>query len=336
MNILLTGGLGYIGSLIAIDLLNHNINPIIIDNCSTSKIKTLDRLKKITNHDINFYKCDLCNFFDLKNTLEDIEFDGVVHLAGYKSIQESMYNPIKYYFNNLNSASNILKIVKEKNVNLFIFSSSATVYGEPSKLPLTENHSLNPINVYGKTKLVIENMLKDICSNDEKFKAVCLRYFNPLGSYKRGLIGEDPAITSDNLVSQICNVIFEKQSYLNIYGSKLNTFDGSAVRDFIHISDLTYGHISALNWMKDNQGFHIFNLGRGNGNSVFEVASLFEKFSKREIKYKFFNQRTGEVPEYYCSNLQAKKSLNWSPKYNLENMVEDTYLWQLKLRNFTK
>lgn len=336
MNILLTGGLGYIGSLITIDLLNNNINPILIDNCSTSKIKTLNRLKKITNHDINFYKCDLCNFSDLKKTLDNIEFDGVIHLAGYKSIQESMHNPIKYYFNNLNSASNILKIIKEKKVNLFIFSSSATVYGEPIKLPLTESHSVNPINVYGKTKLIIENMLKDICDNDENFKAVCLRYFNPLGSYKRGLIGEDPAIMSDNLVSQIFNVIYEKQLYLNIYGSKLNTFDGTAVRDFIHISDLTSGHISALKWMNDNQGFHVFNLGRGSGNTVFEVASLFEKFSNKKIKYKFFNLRKGEVPEYYCSNLKGKKSLNWSPKYNLENMVEDTYLWQLKLREFTK
>ena len=255
MNILITGGLGYIGSQCVIELSQNGLNPIIIDNCITSSTYTHQSINNLIGKDIEFIKCDLTEYEDLEKKLFNIEFDTVIHLAGYKSIQESMINPIKYYYNNIISTQNILKIMEKKNINFFIFSSSATVYGKPTRLPLDEDHELKPINVYGRTKLIIEKMLCDISNSKEEFTAVCLRYFNPLGSYLSGELGEDPLYNSGNLSSQILNALFKKQKILNIYGNNFDTYDGSAIRDFVHVSDLAKGHFLALDWIKNNRDF---------------------------------------------------------------------------------
>lgn len=331
MNILITGGLGYIGSQCVLELSKNGYNPIIIDNCVTSSIATHKKIITLSGSDIKFIRCDLTQYDNLENSLLNIDFDTVIHLAGYKSIQESMINPLKYYYNNIISTQNILRVMEVKNVKSFIFSSSATVYGVPSKLPLDENHELNPINVYGRTKQIIEKMLIDISNSRKDFKAVSLRYFNPLGSYLSGELGEDPIFNSGNLASQILEVLFEKQSKLSIYGTNFDTSDGSAIRDFIHVSDLAKGHLAAYNWLKNNRGFNVFNLGTGKGTSVFEIISKFESVANKKIKLDLLGMRAGEVPIYFCSTKKVYEKLNWKAQYDIKKMVEDCYLWACKL-----
>ncbi len=331
MNILLTGGLGFIGSTIILKLIEKNYKPIIIDNLSTSKKVSIERIESITKKKLDFYNCDIKNLPDLENIFNKIQVDHVIHLAGLKSVSESMSFPTRYFNNNILGSINLLEMMQRHNIKKIIFSSSATVYGHPNKLPLSENHDLNPVNIYGRTKLIVENMIKDLILSGDLSSGICLRYFNPIGSYKNGLLGEDPRTASDNLIPQILQKISNDSKILNVYGENLDTLDGSAVRDFIHISDLIDGHISSLNFQKKNNGFFDFNLGTGSGNSVLKIIKTFEKIISKKINYNIKLQRPGEIPSYYCDPSKAERYLNWTTKFDINDMCEDSLLWHQKI-----
>tara|TARA_B100001093_G_scaffold382414_1_gene367965 strand:- start:2695 stop:3702 length:1008 start_codon:yes stop_codon:yes gene_type:complete len=332
MNILLTGGLGFIGSHCALDLIKNNHSPIVIDNCSTSKEITLSRLEKISQNEISFHKVDLTNLHDIDKVFKSYDIHSVIHLAGYKSVTESMLDPIKYYNNNITGSINLLKTMKKYSVKKILFSSSATVYGNPNYLPIDESHNLKPVNVYGETKLITERIIEKIVNSEKNWSAISLRYFNPIGSYNRGLLGEDAKLISDNLVPQILEKISNEESILRIYGCNFDTDDGSAIRDYIHISDLVEGHILGIKYLDMNNGFNTFNLGSGKGTSVIEVLDMFKKISKKEIPYIISKPRDGEIPEYFCDASKAFNQLKWKAKRNLEEMCSDAFLWNKRLK----
>ena len=334
MKCLVTGGCGFIGSHVVDLLIDRGYNVLVIDNLSTSKKIALNRIETITKKKLKHYNCDITKKSDLEDIFKKIKIDNVIHLAGFKSVSESMIDPIKYYKNNILGSVNLIEMMCKYQISKIIFSSSATVYGHPRKLPIDESHNLNPVNVYGKSKLTVENMIKDLVESDSIKSGICLRYFNPVGSYKKGLLGEDPSKVSDNLIPQILETIFNDSKVLNIYGNNLTTYDGSAVRDFIHISDLIDGHVSSLNFQRDNKGFYEFNLGTGKGVSVFQILNTFQNIISKPIKYNIKSQRPGEIPSYYCDPAKAKKYLKWTSKCDIHSMCEDALLWYKKINNY--
>lgn len=323
MKILVTGGTGYIGSHTVLELLKNKYEVVIIDNLSNSKIDVVDKIKKLSNKDFEFIKGDVCCYDTVKKIFKNNKIDAVIHFAGLKAVGESVEKPLEYYDNNLNSTINLIKVMKEFNCKKIVFSSSATVYGIPKTLPLTEDAPLSTINPYGSTKLINEMILKDLYNSDSEWDITLLRYFNPLGSEPEGLLGEDPQGIPNNLMPYIVRVAIGKLECLSIYGNDYDTIDGTGVRDYIHVVDLAKGHIKALENPK--HGLNIYNLGTGKGYSVLELVKTFERVNNIKLNYKFVGRRAGDAASCYADCTKAEKELNWKAEKGLEDMCKDSY-----------
>ncbi|MBQ3053272.1 MAG: UDP-glucose 4-epimerase GalE [Clostridia bacterium] len=333
MKILVTGGAGYIGSHTCVELLNSGYEIAVLDNLSNSSEKSLDRIKEITGKDFEFYKCDLLDFEEVNKVFEAEQVDGVIHFAGLKAVGESVQKPLWYYHNNITGTLNLLKIMEMHKVYNIVFSSSATVYGNPKSLPIVEDFPLSTTNPYGSTKLYIEGILKDLFVSNNNFSVTILRYFNPIGAHKSGLIGEDPKGIPNNLMPYIQQVAIGKLPQLSVFGNQYPTKDGTGVRDYIHVVDLSIAHVKAVEKKSDVAGVHIYNIGTGNGYSVLEMVKAFEKASGKEIKYKICPNRPGDIPACFADATKAKNELDWVAQYNLEDMCRDGWNWQSKNPN---
>ena len=328
MKVLVTGGCGFIGSHTCVDLLNEGYEVIIVDNLSNSKKEVVDKIKKITGKDVIFYKIDLCDKEKLETIFKNEKFDSVIHFAGLKAVGESVEKPLMYYRNNLMSTINLLDLMTKYNVKKIVFSSSATVYGNPKSLPIYEDFPLSTTNPYGSTKLMIEDILKDLYKADSSFDITILRYFNPIGAHKSGLIGEDPNGIPNNLMPYIVKVATGELPVLNVFGDDYNTIDGTGVRDYIHVCDLSYGHVLALKNKK--KGLKIYNLGTGHGTSVLELVKKFEKVNNIKVNYKIAKRRDGDIDACFASNEKAVKELGFNPKYTIDDMCKDSYNFVIK------
>lgn len=327
--ILVTGGCGYIGSHTVVELLDDNRDVVIVDNFSNSSPNVLDSIKEITDKDFRFYKIDITNENDLEVVFKENKINSVIHFAALKAVGESVEKPLEYYYNNLNSTLVLLKLMKKYNVKNFVFSSSATVYGSPKTLPINEDFPLSTTNPYGASKLMIENILKDICNADSSFNVAILRYFNPVGAHKSGLIGENPNGIPNNLMPYITKVSIGELPFLNVYGNDYDTNDGTGVRDYIHVLDLANGHLKALDKIHTSPGLVIYNLGTGNGYSVLDLVNTYSKINNVDIPYKIVERRPGDIAKCFADPTKANKELNWSCKYNLEDICKDSYTFQL-------
>ena len=327
MSILLPGGAGYIGSHTAVELLKKGKDIVIIDNFSNSNIKAIDAIKKITGKDFKFYQIDYMDRERLEKVFEENNIEAVMNFAGYKAVGESVKKPLEYYDNNVSGAIVLLETMKKYNCKKFIFSSSATVYGEPEKIPLTEDCKTGgTTNPYGTTKLFIEQILKDLYTSDNTWDICILRYFNPVGAHESGLIGEEPKGIPNNLMPYIVRVAAGKLEQLSVFGNDYNTHDGTGVRDYIHVVDLAKGHIKALEKLeKENEGLYIYNLGTGTGYSVLDMVKSFENATGQKVNYKIVDRRPGDIAECYADPKKAKEELGWEAEKNLEDMCVDSW-----------
>lgn len=323
MKVLVTGGCGYIGSHTTVELLKEGVEVVIVDNLINSKRDVLDKIKKITNKSVTFYEIDLCDKEKLRDVFLKEEISSVIHFAGLKAVGESVEIPIRYYKNNLVSTLNLLECMQEFNVKKLVFSSSATVYGNPKTLPIKEDFPLSTTNPYGTTKLMIEEILKDLYHSDPTFDITILRYFNPIGADKSGLLGEDPNGIPNNLMPYILKVATNKLPILNIFGDDYNTIDGTGVRDYIHVLDLANGHVLSLKNKKT--GLKIYNLGTGHGTSVLELVKKFESVNNIKVNYQITKRREGDIDACYASIDKAHEELGFTPKYTIEDMCLDSY-----------
>ena len=326
--VLLTGGAGYIGSHTAVELLEAGEEIVIVDDFSNSNEKSLDAIRKITGKDFKFYEIDVCDKEKFRKVFEENNITEIIAFAGYKAVGESVVKPLKYYSNNLIGILVTLELMKEYNVTKIIFSSSATVYGDPEdeSKEVTEDNNLSFTNPYGGTKYMIEYILKDISKADPKFTVEILRYFNPVGAHKSGLIGENPDGKPNNLMPYILKVAVGELDHLNVFGNDYDTEDGTGVRDFIHVVDLAKGHIAALNHMRKHEGkTHIFNLGTGKGTSVLEMVKAFEKATGLKVKYEMAERRPGDIAKIYTNVEKAKKELEWTADLGIEDMCKSVY-----------
>lgn len=331
MNILVTGGAGFIGSHTCIELLNAGYDVIVVDNLSNSSEISLIRVGEITGRDLRFYKIDILDKDTLEKVFATEHIDAVIHFAGLKCVPESITKPLEYYNNNITGTLNLCDLMKKYDVKNMIFSSSATVYGEPVFLPITEDCPKGmPTNPYGMTKWMIEEILKDLCRADAAWNVILLRYFNPIGAHESGLIGEDPKGIPNNLLPYITQVAIGKREYLNIYGDDYDTPDGTCIRDYIHVVDLAKGHAMALNKIRENCGLRTYNLGTGNGYSVINVLRTFEKVCGVKIPYKVVGRRPGDIMSCYADASLAEKELDWKAVYDIEQMCRDAWNWQSK------
>lgn len=327
MAVLLPGGAGYIGSHTAIELLRKGYEIVIIDNFSNSNPKVLDAIKKITGKDFKFYEMDYANKEALKKVFEENKIDSVLNFAGFKSVGESVKKPIAYYKNNISGALVLLETMQEYGVKKFVFSSSATVYGEPERIPLTEDcRTGGTTNPYGTSKLFIEQILKDIYQSDNSWDIAILRYFNPVGAHESGLIGEEPQGIPNNLMPYIVRVASGELKELSVFGNDYDTPDGTGVRDYIHVVDLAKGHIKALEKLeKEGNGLYIYNLGTGTGYSVLDMVKAFEETTGRKVAYKIAPRRSGDIATCYSDPTKAKEELGWVAEKNLKQMCEDSW-----------
>ena len=325
--ILLTGGAGYIGSHTAVELLNAGYEVVIADNFSNSKPVVLDRIKAITGKDLHFYEADVTDADALRNIFDNHDIEAVIHFAGLKAVGESVAIPLKYYKNNLLSTLTLCEVMQEKQVKSLIFSSSATVYGLHNVSPLKEELPLSATNPYGQTKLMIEQMLRDIQLSDPSFQFVFLRYFNPIGAHASGMIGEDPNGIPNNLMPFITQVASGKREQLGVFGSDYDTVDGTGVRDYIHVVDLAKGHMAALKVVNQG-GVQVFNLGTGKGYSVLEVVQTFEKATGVKIPYQIKDRRPGDIAACYADAGKAKTAMGWEANCTLEEMCASSWHWQ--------
>ena len=328
MTILVTGGSGYIGSHTCIELIKENYDIVVVDNLSNSSIESIRRIEKIVNIKIPFHKIDIRDKVKLSNIFKKYYIDAVIHFAGLKSVSESVEMPLVYYRNNLDSTIALCEVMKDFRCKNFVFSSSANVYGKVDSSPVNENFPLNPSNPYGKSKLMIETILKDLFESDPSWNISILRYFNPTGSHESGLIGEDPSGIPNNLIPNISQVAIGKQEKLKIYGGDYNTIDGTGVRDYIHVVDLAKGHINALKAIQRNEKNLIVNLGTGQGYSVLQIIKAFEVISGKIIPYEIVSRRNGDIAECFADTSHANEILKWSAQYSLEEMCSDTWRWQ--------
>ena len=331
MNILLTGGTGYIGSHTALALLDAGHCVVLLDNLSNSSRGVLDRLEKITGKKIPFIEADIRDTERVTLVLKEYQIEAVVHFAGLKAVGESVKKPLEYFNINVGGTISLLEAMQETHVKTLVFSSSATVYGEPQYLPVDEDHPTSATNPYGRTKLHIEEMLQDLACSDTDWHIACLRYFNPVGAHESGLIGEDPAGLPNNLMPYVAQVAAGKLECLSIYGDDYPTADGTGVRDYIHVMDLASGHLSAINFLSQSAGCHIFNLGTGTGFSVLEMVGAFERASGRKIKYSIAPRRAGDVATCYADASKAKRALSWEARFDLNDMCESGWRWQAKV-----
>lgn len=332
MNLLITGGTGYIGSHTVVELLNNGDEVVIIDNLSNSKKDVIEKIKEITNKEVTFYEGDVKD----KNLLEEIfknnKIDVVIHFAGYKAVGESVEKPLMYYDNNLISTINLCEVMNKYGVKKLVFSSSATVYGMPKSLPIKEDFPLSTTNPYGTTKLMIENILRDLSYSDKDWSIAILRYFNPIGAHESGLIGENPNGIPNNLMPYIVKVANKELDHLNIFGDDYDTKDGTGVRDYIHVVDLAKGHVLAAKKVFDEKGIDAYNLGTGNGYSVLEMVKKFEEVNNVKVNYVITKRREGDIAACYADTNYALKKLGFKATKTLDDMCKDAYNFVLKNR----
>jgi UDP-glucose 4-epimerase len=331
--ILVTGGAGYIGSHTCIELINYGYEVIVVDNLSNSSIESIRRVEKITKCKISFYQVDIRNKCELENIFNRHSVDAVFHFAGLKSVSESIEYPVEYYENNINGSINLVEVMKKFNCNIFIFSSSATVYGNPHKLPIKENFPLSATNPYGRSKLIIENFLQDVFISDDSWHIALLRYFNPVGAHKSGLIGEDPNGVPNNLMPYISQVATGKLEKLSVFGGDYNTPDGTGVRDYIHVVDLAKGHVKALQVLENRPQILTVNLGTGKGYSVLDMIKTFKKISGMNVPYEIVGRRPGDIASCYMDSSTAEKLLGWKAELGIDEMCKDMWRWQLSNPN---
>lgn len=328
MKILVTGGAGYIGSHTMVELLNAGHDVIVVDNLSNSKEESLNRVREITGKDFLFYKADLCDRQALRDIFSRNSIDAVIHFAGLKAVGESVHKPLEYFSNNVNGTLCLCKVMREHNVKKIVFSSSATVYGDPHTVPITEDFPLSATNPYGKSKLFIEEILRDLYVSDNSWDIILLRYFNPVGAHSSGKIGEDPNDIPNNLVPYISQVAIGKLEILSVFGNDYSTHDGTGVRDYIHVVDLATGHLRAIDKIESKTGIRVYNLGTGRGYSVIEIVEAFKKASGREIPYQIVDRRSGDIAECFADPALAKTELNWVAEKGIDEMCSDTWRWQ--------
>ncbi|HEV2851095.1 TPA: UDP-glucose 4-epimerase GalE, partial [Streptococcus pneumoniae] len=333
MAILVTGGAGYIGSHTVVELLNLGKEVIIVDNLSNSSILVLDRIEAITGIRPVFYELDVCDKQALRKVFEQESIDAAIHFAGYKAVGESVQKPVMYYKNNIMSTLALVEVMSEFNVKKIVFSSSATVYGINNQSPLIETMQTSATNPYGYTKVMLEQILKDVHVADSEWSIALLRYFNPIGAHESGLIGEDPSGIPNNLMPYIAQVAVGKLSELSVFGNDYDTLDGTGVRDYIHVVDLAIGHIKALEKVSEKIDVYIYNLGSGEGTSVLQLVNTFESVNKIPIPYKIVPRRSGDVATCYANADKAYKELNWRTTKSIEDMCRDTWNWQSKNPN---
>lgn len=328
MAVLVTGGAGYIGSHTVVQLLENGREVVIVDDLSNSSPKVIDRIEAITGKRPKFYEVNILNEEKMDEIFKENKIDSVIHFAGFKAVGESVAKPLAYYTNNLTTTLIILNLMKKYGVRNFVFSSSATVYGDPHTCPILEDFPLSATNPYGRTKLMIEEMLVDICKADKELNVALLRYFNPVGAHESGTIGEEPNGIPNNLMPYITKVAVGKLKELSVFGNDYNTHDGTGVRDYIHVVDLANGHLKALDRLETNCGLVIYNLGTGKGYSVLDMVKAFSKACGKEIPYKIVERRPGDVAMCYADASKAKRELGWEAKYDLDRMCADSWRWQ--------
>lgn len=328
MNVLVTGGAGYIGSHTVLELLNKGHQVIVVDNLSNSSEEALRRVKKITGKSLTFFKEDLLDKKAIDQIFTDHDIDSVIHFAGFKAVGESVAKPLEYYDNNISSTVYLCELMKKHEVKNIVFSSSATVYGDPHEVPITEDFPLSATNPYGRTKLFIEYILKDLHIADSSWNIALLRYFNPVGAHESGLIGEDPNDIPNNLMPYISQVAVGKLEKLSVFGDDYPTPDGTGVRDYIHVVDLATGHLKALEKLETNPGLVVYNLGTGKGSSVLDMIKAFEEASGKEVPYQITARRPGDIAKCYADPAKAEKELGWTAKRGIREMCEDAWRWQ--------
>ncbi len=328
MKILVTGGAGYIGSHTCVELLNAGYEIAVLDNLDNSCEKSLEAVKKLTGKDFPFYKVDLLDYEATEQVFKENKFDSVIHFAGLKAVGESTKIPIRYYHNNITGTLNLVDIMQKYDVYNLVFSSSATVYGTPKTVPITEDFPTSTTNPYGSTKLMIENILKDVYAANNKWSITLLRYFNPIGAHKSGIMGEDPKGIPNNLLPYVAQVAVGKLEYIHVFGNDYPTPDGTGVRDYIHVVDLALGHLKAIEKKSGESGVHTYNLGTGNGYSVLDVIKAFEKACGKELPYKIEERRPGDIAECYADPKKAKEDLDWEATREIAEMCEDSWRWQ--------
>lgn len=330
MKILVTGGTGYIGSHTCVELINAGHEVIILDNLYNSSKAVLTKIQTITNVLPKFYEVDILDKAGLNKVFEENQIDAVIHFAGYKAVGESCVIPLTYYQNNIAGSLNLYEVMKNHNVKKLVFSSSATVYGDPASVPIKEDFPLSTTNPYGTTKLFNERILEDLYTSDNSWSIILLRYFNPIGAHKSGLLGEVPNGIPNNLLPYIAQTATGKRDFLRVWGNDYNTIDGTGVRDYIHVVDLAIGHIKACEFINTHIGLEKVNLGTGNGYSVLQVKDAFEKASGKEVPFKFMDRRPGDIAACYADTTKAKELLGWSAKYGIDEMCQDSWNFQVK------
>ncbi len=328
MNVLVTGGAGYIGSHTCVELLNAGHDVVVVDNFNNSKEECLTRVKKITGKDITFYENDIRDLDAMDKIFSENKIDSVIHFAAFKAVGESMANPLMYYNNNIAGTVSLCEVMIKHNVKNIVFSSSATVYGDPASVPIDESFPNFATNPYGRTKLMMEEILGDIYNSDNEWNIVILRYFNPVGAHESGTIGEDPNGIPNNLMPFISQVAVGKRDQLSVFGGDYDTVDGTGVRDYIHVVDLAVGHIKAIDKIATKPGLFTCNLGTGSGYSVIQVIKAFEKASGVEIKYQICDRRPGDAAQCYAKTDLAKEELGWVAERGIDEMCADTWRWQ--------
>lgn len=330
MKILVTGGAGYIGSHTCVELLIAGHEVVVIDNLSNSSKIVFDRIEKICNRRPVFYEADVRSRDRMVEILAAHGIEAVIHFAGLKAVGESVEQPLRYYDNNLTGSLALLDAMAEAGVRTLVFSSSATVYGDPHSVPIHEDFPLSATNPYGRSKLMVEEILRDLVRADDTWHIALLRYFNPVGAHESGLIGEDPGGTPNNLMPYVSQVAVGRRSELQIFGGDYSTPDGTGVRDYIHVVDLADGHIAALDWLQRHKGVHTFNLGTGHGTSVLEVVRAFEAASGKPVPYRIVDRRPGDIAQCYADSSRAEKELGWKAKRGITEMCVDAWNWQVK------
>lgn len=330
MTILVTGGAGFIGSHATVELLENGYKVVVVDNLSNSQKASIDRIKEMTGKDFAFHQVDLLDSQALDDIFSKYDFSAVMHFAGYKAVGQSVEMPLSYYHNNISGTLTLCEMMLKHNVQKLVFSSSATVYGLPERVPIEESFSLSATNPYGRTKLMIEEILRDLALSNPSIRIAILRYFNPIGAHPSGKLGEDPRGIPNNLIPYITQVAIGKQPELKIFGGDYETNDGTGVRDYIHVMDLVKGHIKALEYLEKHEGVETFNLGTGTGYSVLEIVNSFNDVTGKQIPYQITNRRPGDIGVCYANPEKAKKLLGWQAEKSLKEMCRDSWNWQVQ------
>ena len=330
MKILVTGGAGYIASHTNLELLNAGYEVVVVDNLSNSSMESVHRVEQLTGKKITFYEVDILDKEGLRQIFSEEKIDSVIHFAGLKAVGESCLIPLKYFKNNLSGTITLLEVMQEYNVKSLVFSSSATVYGDPERVPVTEDMPLSATNPYGRTKLMIEEMLRDLYQSDSSWNIAILRYFNPIGAHESGEIGEDPNGIPNNLVPYVAKVAIGELSQVNVFGNDYDTPDGTGIRDYIHVVDLALGHIKAIEKLEKNSGLAVYNLGTGVGYSVLDIIRNYEKACNKTLPYVVAPRRPGDIAVSYADATKAYQELGWKAERGIDKMCEDSYRWQSK------